>query len=86
MSVSRDFAKLPRGTHSFAWAPPGRGRYFVRIEARGPSGPLGVYQRSVKVKLPKPAKKKRKQAAPHKPGRGTRKGDAAAAPSRRQSP
>jgi hypothetical protein len=84
LSVSRDFAQLPRGTHSFAWAPPGRGRFHVRIEARGPSGPLGVFKRSVKVKLPKPAKKKKQKAAPHKPSRGTRKGDAATAASRRQ--
>jgi hypothetical protein len=85
LSVSRDFAQLPRGTHAFAFQPPGRGRYHVRVEARGPSGPLGVYQRSVKVKLPKPAKKKKKPATPRKPSKGTRKGDAAAAASRRQS-
>ncbi|MBE2318930.1 hypothetical protein DVA67_023355 [Solirubrobacter sp. CPCC 204708] len=61
MSVSRDFAKLPRGTHSFDWRPPGRGRYRVRIEARGPSGPVGVEQRTVKVKTPaKPKSKKPK--------------------------
>jgi hypothetical protein len=85
MSVSRDWAKLARGTYSFAWRPPGRGRYHVRIEARGPSGPLGVEQRVVKVKLPKPVKKKKKKkAAPHKPSRGTQKGDAADAASRRK--
>jgi hypothetical protein len=84
LSVSRDFASLPRGTHSFAWAPPGRGRFHVRLEARGPSGPLGVFQRSVKVKLPKPAKKKKKKATPRKPARGSRNGDVAAAASRRQ--
>ena len=62
ISVSRDFAKLPRGTHSFAWKPPGRGRYRVRIEARGPSGPVGVEERTVKVTTPaKPKKKKPKQ-------------------------
>lgn len=61
LSVSRDFAKLPRGTHAFAWRPPGRGRYRIRIEARGPSGPLGVEERTVKVKTPaKPKKKKAK--------------------------
>jgi hypothetical protein len=87
MSVSRDFARLPRGTHSFAWAPPGRGRYRVRIEARGPSGPLGVFQRSVKIKLPRPAKKKqdKKKATPREPTRGSRQGDVAAAASRRQT-
>ncbi len=84
MTVSRDFATLPRGTHTFAWRPPGRGHYTVRIEARGPSGPAGVETRTVKVKLPKPVKThKKKKAAPHKPTRGSRKGDAAAAASRR---
>ena len=63
ISVSRDFAKLPRGTHAFAWRPPGRGRYRVRIEARGPSGPVGVEQRTVKIKTPAKPKKKKTQAA-----------------------
>ena len=61
MSVSRDFAKLPRGTHTFAWRPPGRGHYTVRIEARGPSGPAGVETRTVKVKLPKPKPKREEE-------------------------
>ena len=64
MSVSRDFAKLPRGTHAFAWQPPGRGRYRVRIEARGPSGPVGVETRTVRIKTAaKPKKTKKRQAA-----------------------
>ncbi len=68
ISVSRDFAKLPRGTHSFAWKPPGRGRYRVRIEARGPSGPVGVEERTVKIKTPaKPKKKKPKPQEKLKP-------------------
>lgn len=61
MSVSKDFAKLPRGGHSFAWKPAGRGRYRVRIEARGPSGPVGVEMRTVKVRTPAAKKKKTKQ-------------------------
>jgi hypothetical protein len=63
MSVSKDFARLPRGSHSFAWRPPGRGRYRVRIEAQGPSGPVGVEQRTVRVTTPaKPKKKPKKKA------------------------
>jgi hypothetical protein len=62
MSVSRDFAKLPRGTHSFAWRPPGRGRYRVRIEAKGPSGPVGVEQRTVRVTTPAKPKKQRSRS------------------------
>ena len=62
ISVSRDFAKLPRGTHSFAWSPPGRGRYRVRIEARGPSGPVGVEERTVKIKHPREAQEEEAQA------------------------
>jgi hypothetical protein len=81
MSVSRDFARLPRGTHTVAWRPPGRGRYRVRIEARGPSGPAGVTVRTVKITLPKAKKKK---AAPRSPRRGTRDRDAAAAASGRR--
>lgn len=71
VSVAREFAKLPRGTHSFAWKPEGRGRYRVRIEARGPSGPVGVETRTVRVTTPVKPKKKKKKAAP-RPGR---KGD-----------
>jgi hypothetical protein len=63
LSVSRDFAQLPRGTHSFAWRPPGRGRFRVRIEAKGPSGPVGVETRTVRITTPaKPKPKKRKTA------------------------
>lgn len=77
ISVSRDFAKLPRGAHSFAWKPEGRGRYRVRIEARGPSGPVGVETRTVRVTTPVKPKMKKK-AAP-RPGRNgdSRKRDAA---------
>ena len=40
ISVSRDFAKLPRGTHAFAWKPEGRGRYRVRIALTDAAGTL----------------------------------------------
>jgi hypothetical protein len=58
MSLSRDLS-LPRGEHALDWRPPGRGRYRLRIEARGPSGPAGVEQRTIRITLPK-----KKQAAP----------------------
>jgi hypothetical protein len=86
MSLSRNL-KLPRGAHTLAWHPPGRGRFRLRIEARGPSGPAGVEQRTIKIKLPKPKpkhKKHKKKAAPRSKSRGTHARDAAAAASRRQ--
>jgi hypothetical protein len=75
MSVTQDFAKLPRGSHSFAWRPPGRGRYRVRIQAQGPSGPVGVEERTVRVTTPAKPKKKKKKARPE---RTSRPGPAAA--------
>ena len=82
MSFSRD-VRLPRGSHAVTWRPPGRGRYRLRIEARGPSGPLGVEQRTIKIKLPKP-KPKKKKAAPRSKRKGDPDRDAAAAASRRR--
>ena len=52
---------LPYGTHQVGWTPPARGRYRLRIEAQGPSGPVGVKARSFRVVLPKPKPKKKKQ-------------------------
>jgi hypothetical protein len=69
MSLSRDL-KLTRGRHSVAWKPPGRGRYRLRIEAQGPSGPLGVETRSIRVTTPKPKPKRKKEPAPR-----SRRGD-----------
>jgi D-glucuronyl C5-epimerase-like protein len=60
-SLSRDL-ELPRGPHALAWTPPARGRFRLRIEARGPSGPVGVAQRSIRIRLPKPKPQKRKRA------------------------
>ena len=48
---------LQRGTHTLAWVPPARGRYRVRVTARGPSGPVGVRGEAVRVVLPKPKPK-----------------------------
>jgi hypothetical protein len=45
---------LPRGAHFVDWTPPARGRYRVRIVARGPSGPRGVRAEAVRVVLPRP--------------------------------
>ncbi|MDA0183069.1 D-glucuronyl C5-epimerase family protein [Solirubrobacter phytolaccae] len=78
LSLSRDFAQLPRGSHSFAWKPEGRGRFRVRIEARGPSGPVGVETRVVRVTTPAAKKKKpkkqkkanKRQAAGERPDTG----------------
>jgi hypothetical protein len=58
MSLARDL-RVARGSHSVAWKPPGRGRYRLRIEAQGPSGPLGVETRSIRVTTPKAQKKKK---------------------------
>ena len=70
LSLSRDL-RLARGSHSVAWKPPGRGRYRLRIEAQGPSGPLGVETRSIRVTTPKPKPKPKKK----KPAPRSRRGD-----------
>jgi hypothetical protein len=41
--------------------PPARGRYRVRIEAQGPSGPVGVKARNLRVVLPKPRPDKKQR-------------------------
>jgi hypothetical protein len=69
LSVARDFPKLPRGTHSFAWKPEGRGRFRVRIQAQGPSGPVGVETRTVRVKTPAAPKKPKKEPRAERPRR-----------------
>ena len=76
MSLSRDL-KLPRGRHALTWRPPGRGRYRLRIEARGPSGPAGVELRTIRVKQKKAAPRSRRKGNP-------KDRDAAAAASRRR--
>jgi hypothetical protein len=60
LAFSRDLT-LPYGVHQVGWTPPARGRYRLRIEAQGPSGPVGVKARSFRVVLPKPKPKKRKK-------------------------
>ncbi|WP_156027928.1 D-glucuronyl C5-epimerase family protein [Candidatus Solirubrobacter pratensis] len=58
LGFSREL-QLPRGRHMLAWNPPGRGRYRLRIEARGPSGPAGVVQTTIRVTRPMPRHKKK---------------------------
>ncbi|HEX5781219.1 MAG TPA: D-glucuronyl C5-epimerase family protein [Solirubrobacteraceae bacterium] len=61
LAYSRDMT-LPYGTHQVGWTPPSRGRFRLRIEAQGPSGPVGVKARTFRVVLPKPKPKKKKEA------------------------
>jgi hypothetical protein len=58
VSLSREMT-LPYGTHQVGWTPPTRGRFRLRIEAQGPSGPVGVKARTFRVVLPKPKPKKK---------------------------
>ena len=60
LAFSRDMT-LPYGTHQVGWTPPKRGRYRLRIEAQGPSGPVGVKARTFRVVLPKPKPKKKER-------------------------
>ena len=46
LAFSREMT-LPYGTHQVGWTPPARGRYRLRIEAQGPSGPVGVQARTL---------------------------------------
>jgi hypothetical protein len=62
MSLSQDL-ELTRGAHALAWTPPARGRFRLRIEAQGPSGPPGVAERSIRIALPKPVKRCRERDA-----------------------
>ncbi len=48
---------VPRGAHELPWTPSARGRYRLRVEARGPSGPAAVAARTIRVVRPKPKPK-----------------------------
>ncbi len=72
LTLSRDL-QLPRGRHGVSWSPPGRGRYHLRIVARGPSGPAGVALKTIQIKLPKP---KPKHSPRHRSKTRNRVGDA----------
>ena len=58
LTLRRDLT-LPHGRHELDWTPPARGRFELRIEAQGPSGPIGVAARSFRVVLPKPKPKRK---------------------------
>lgn len=62
--------QLARGEHDLSWTPPSRGRYRVRVSARGPEGRLGSSGRAVRVVLPKPERKpeRKRKPKPQKPG------------------
>jgi D-glucuronyl C5-epimerase C-terminus len=77
MSLSRDL-QVARGVRTLSWRPPGRGRYTLRITAQGPSGPLGVEQRTIRVTLPKPKPKKKKKVEPRSRKRERDRGSDAA--------
>jgi hypothetical protein len=66
LALSRDLT-LPYGVHQVGWTPPSRGRFRLRIEAQGPSGPAGVRARTIEVKLPKPKPKKKEKLKPKSP-------------------
>ncbi|MBJ7332056.1 MAG: hypothetical protein JHC95_19315 [Solirubrobacteraceae bacterium] len=51
--------QLPRGRHSVLWSPPRKGRYTVRVDARGLSGPAGRIAQTVRVTAPKKAKRRK---------------------------
>ena len=55
--LARDM-RLERGGHDLSWTPPSRGRFDVRVSARGPEGRLGTRGRTVHVVRPRPPKKK----------------------------
>ena len=60
--LARDL-RLGPGGHALDWTPQARGRFRVRVAARGPEGRLGVTARVVRVTLPKPKRKHRAQIA-----------------------
>jgi D-glucuronyl C5-epimerase C-terminus len=55
---------LPRGGHVLTWIPPRRGTFKLRIQARGPSGPVGIAGRTIRVVRPKPKPRARPRHGP----------------------
>jgi hypothetical protein len=84
LALSRDMT-LPYGTHQVGWTPSARGRYRLRIEAQGPSGPVGVKARTIRVVLPKP-KPKPKKKRPNPPTRADAPTDAGREPESARPP
>jgi hypothetical protein len=70
--LARDL-QLGRGDHDLSWTPPSRGRFRVRVSARGPEGRLGLSGRTVRVVRPKPKPKRRER---ERRERRERRGDA----------
>ena len=66
--LARDM-RLSRGGHDLSWTPPSRGRFEVRVSARGPEGRLGVEGRTVRVVRPKPKPKRKPREDAHRPRR-----------------
>jgi hypothetical protein len=71
LTYSRDLT-LPYGQHEVGWTPPSRGRFKLRIEAQGPSGPVGVKAHDFRVVLPKPKPKPKKKRKPAEDACGPR--------------
>ncbi|HKH17374.1 MAG TPA: D-glucuronyl C5-epimerase family protein [Solirubrobacteraceae bacterium] len=68
--LARDM-RLGRGGHALSWTPPSRGRFRVRVSARGPEGRIGSSGRTVRVVGPKPEPKRaqeRKRPGPERVG------------------
>ena len=66
--LARDLA-LDRGGHDLRWTPPSRGRFRLRVQARGPEGKLGISDRTVQVKFPKRKPKPKPKPKPRRPER-----------------
>ena len=66
--LSRDL-QLGRGGHDLSWTPPSRGRFRVRVSARGPEGKLGLSGRTVRVVWPKPKPKSKRHERKREPER-----------------
>ena len=58
--LARDM-QLERGGHDLSWTPPSRGRFRVRVSARGPEGRLGVKGLTVRVVQPRPKSKQKRR-------------------------
>jgi hypothetical protein len=73
VTLARD-VRLARGGHELRWTPPSRGRFRVRVSARGPEGKLGVSKQTVRVTRPRPPRKKQPRGRPPVERRGALRG------------
>ena len=67
--LARDM-RLDRGGHDLRWTPPSRGRFRVRVSARGPEGRLGSTGRTVRVVRPRPKPKQKRRHESRRSPRG----------------